>query len=170
MRACALSIISLVAVSLGGPGCVPVNNTSDFLEMHGSFVDGHTINQHLPASTGVVPSLSTLGTVTAVGAQATGPDDLRGFRIEWIAGDLQAGMTYQSAINGPVSFYIIGPDASTGGASPMTATFADGSITFSQISGAPDAVIKGTVANVTMESDGKPFITLESGSFQATQP
>ncbi len=174
MRARALSFVGsatvAVAVATGGLGCVPINNTSDFMEMHGSFIDGHKIDQHLPATTGVVPSLSTLGTVTAVGAQATGPDDLRGFRIEWIAGDVQAGTTYPSTVNGPVVFFIIGPDASTGGASPTTATFATGNITFSQVSGAPNAVIKGTVADVALESDGKPFITLDSGSFQATQP
>jgi hypothetical protein len=163
--------LTLFFVALLGPGCVPVNSTSDYLEMHGSFHDGHPINQHLPATTGSVRSLTqALGTVTAVGALATGPDDLRGFRIEWLPGQVQAGTSYESSAAGPVAFYIIGPDADAGsGVSPENPNIAGGSITFSQVSSSK-SVVKGSVANIILNAGDSPFITLDNGTFQASQP
>lgn len=165
---------SLALVALFGPGCVPVDNTRDFLEMHGSFQSsGHMIDEHLPATTGIVPSLSAAvgGKVTAVGAPANGPDNLRGFRIEWNPALVQAGTAYASSPSGPVLFYIIGPDADAGGGWTATAsTVASGNVTFTQVSAASKSIVKGTVADITLDVNGTELLSISDGSFQATQP
>jgi len=168
MRALMLGLVVLF-----GPGCVPVQNTSDFIEVHGQFVDGHLINQKLAAQTGIVPSvIPALGTVTAVGAETTGPDDLQGFRIEWLPAQVQSGMTYTSSAAGPVVFVFVGPDATNdGGVGDETPDIAtSGTVTFTQVSAASGSTVKGTFANILLNAGDAPFITIDNGSFQAKQP
>jgi hypothetical protein len=162
--------LALTVFALSAVGCVSAQSTGVFMDVQGSFVDGHTIKQHLPGSIGVVPSLSGLGTITAVGAQATGPDDLRGLRVEWVANQITPYQTYQSSPNGPAVFYIVGPDAGSGGANSDTALFATGAITFEQMTEESGGKIQGTIVNGALLSDGQPFITIDVVSFQATQP
>ena len=168
MRACAFCLVALAAVFAAG--CVSAESTGVFMDVQGSFVDGHKIDQNLPGSIGVVPSLSGLGTITAVGAEATGPDDLRGFRVEWVANRITPYQTYPSSPSGPAVFYIVGPDASSGGANNNTASFATGAITFEKMTEESGGKIQGTIVNGALLSDGKPFITIDVVSFQATQP
>lgn len=169
MRARSLSLLVLVALSV--TGCVSAESTGVIMDVQGSFVDGHVIKQHLPGSIGIVPSLSGLGTLTAVGAVATGPDDLRGLRVEWQANRITPYQTYPSSPSGPAVFYIVGPDASgPGGASSKTALFSTGDITFEQMTEESGGKIEGTIVNGAVQSNGQPFITIDVVSFWATQP
>lgn len=167
----ALWLPSFVLVILSVTGCVSAESTGVFMDVQGTFVDGHVIKQHLPGSIGIVPSLSGLGTITAVGAQATGPDDLRGLRVEWQASRITPYQTYPSSPSGPAVFYIVGPDASAaGGANSNTALFATGDITFELMTEESGGKIQGTIVNGAVESNGQPFITIDVVSFWATQP
>ncbi|MGZ3428938.1 MAG: hypothetical protein ACXVCV_19935, partial [Polyangia bacterium] len=117
----------------------------DYIEVHGSLADGTAVNGHNLASAARVPSLlPALGQVLALGGPFQGPEDLRGFRIEWIESQISAGQTYPSDPNGPVVFYVsrATPDA---GAMDLDASAVNGgAITFTSVS----TKITGTLSNL----------------------
>jgi hypothetical protein len=159
--------LSLVLVMLAAGGC---NNGAgfDFIEIHGSLADGATVTGHNLASTAVVPSLlPALGTVVAVGAPFDGPEDLAGYRIEWQPGAITAGASFPSDPNGPVVFYVSNmvPD---GGANDQLASVVNGgTITFTSVVGKKTT---GTLSNLVLVRGGVTLSTVDTGSFQATQP
>lgn len=160
MRAIWLATLLLVVACSGNAGF-------DFVEVHGSLADGTAVNGHNLASVARVPSLlPALGTVLAVGCPFQGPEDLRGFRIEWQEAGVAAGQSYPSDINGPVVFYVSRtvPD---GGAMDQDASAVNGgTIGFTQVS----TKIMGTLSKLVLSRGGQVIATVDSGSFQATKP
>jgi hypothetical protein len=161
MRAIPLALALFCAACSGNVGF-------DFVEVHGTLGDGTPVDGHNLASVARVPSLlPPLGTVLAVGCPFFGPEDLRGFRIEWQEASVTAGASYPSDMNGPVVFYVSRdtPDAGTAaGADASVVT--GGTITFTQIA----KKVLGTFSNLVLTRDGQTIATIASGSFQATQP
>jgi hypothetical protein len=139
----------------------------DFVEVHGSLADGTPVNGHNLASVARVPSyITALGQVLAVGCPFQGPEDLRGFRIEWQESAIMAGTAYPSDPNGPVVFYVSRstPDAGT---NDMDASVVNGgTITFTQVA----AKTMGTLSGLVLSRGGQTIATVDSGSFQATKP
>jgi len=156
-------LILAVAAAAGCSG----NAGFDFVEIHGSLADGTAVSGHNLASAARVPSLlAPLGTVLALGCPFQGPEDLRGFRIEWQEAAVTAGASYPSDMNGPVVFYVsrAAPD---GGAMDQEASVVNGgSITFTQVS----TKILGSLSNLVLSRNGVVIATVDSGSFQATKP
>jgi hypothetical protein len=146
-------------------GCAA--STSDFVEAHGSFADGTALDLHLPAQAGVTTSLQpSLGSVSALIASASGPEDLRGLRLEWFPTQVQVGTAYASAPAGPVIFYVerTQPD---GGALDLQASVVNGgAVTFTDYR----RVAVGTLANLVLMRGGQTILTVASGSFRATNP
>ncbi len=139
----------------------------DFIEIHGTLADGAAIDGHNLASVAQVPSLlPALGTVLAVGAVFSGPEDLRGFRIEWQEAAIAAGSSYPSDPNGPVVFYV-SRSVPDGGAMDQDASVVNGgTITFTQVS----TKVLGTLSNLVLTRNQQIIATVASGSFQATRP
>jgi hypothetical protein len=146
-------------------GCAP--STSDFLEAHGSFADGTALDLRMPAQAGVTTSLQPpLGSVSALIATTTGPEDLRGLRLEWFATQVHVGTAYASAPAGPVIFYVerTQPD---GGALDLQASVVNGgAVTFTDYR----RVAVGTLSNLVLSRSGTTILTVATGSFQATNP
>ena len=114
-----------------------------------------------------MPSLlPALGTVLAVGAPFHGPEDLRGFRIEWQEAAVTAGASFPSSPNGPVVFYF-SRSVPDGGSMDQEASVVDGgTITFTQVA----AKITGSLSNLVLSRNGQTIATVDTGSFQATKP
>lgn len=160
MRACLFALVAAGAACTGNAGF-------DFVEVHGSFADGTVIDGHKLASAARVPSLlPALGTVLALGCPFQGPEDLRGFRIEWQEANIMAGGTYPSDPNGPVVFYVSREVPDAGAMYQDASVVAGGSITFTQVS----TKTLGTLSNLALSRNGQPIATIDSGSFQATKP
>jgi hypothetical protein len=161
MRAFVLALPLAAAAACSG------NAGFDFVEVHGSLADGTAVSGHNLAQAARVPSLlPALGTVLALGCPFQGPEDLRGFRIEWQEAAVAAGSSYPSDPNGPVVFYVARstPD---GGASDEDASAVNGgTITFTQVS----TKILGTFSNLVLSRNGQVIATIDAGSFQATKP
>ena len=161
MRACILLLAATPLCACSG------NAGFDFVEVHGTLADGTAVNGHNLAQAARVPSLlPALGQVIALGCPFMGPEDLRGFRIEWQEAAVAAGSSYPSDPNGPVVFYVARavPD---GGASDQDASVVNGGmVTFTQVS----TKILGTFSNMVLSRNGTVIATIDSGSFQATKP
>jgi hypothetical protein len=139
----------------------------DFVEVHGSLADGAAINGHNLASVARVPSLlPALGQVLAIGCPFQGPEDLRGFRIEWQESAIMAGQSYPSDPNGPVVFYVSRSTPDAGAMDQDASVVSGGTITFTQVS----TKTLGTLANLVLSRGGQTIATVDSGSFQATKP
>jgi hypothetical protein len=139
----------------------------DFVEIHGSLADGMPINGHNLAAVARVPSLlPALGTVLAVGCPFQGPEDLRGFRIEWVESAIAAGSSYPSDPNGPVVFYVSKATPDGGAMSEDASVVNGGTITFTQVS----TKTLGTLSGLVLSRGGQTIATVDAGSFQATKP
>jgi len=101
-------VATLVPALLLALGCTPA--VTDYLEAHGVDEQGTAIDVHLMARTAQQPSLQPqLGTVLATAAHASGPDQLRGLRLEWFPATVAPGTAYTSDAAGPVIFYVYEP-------------------------------------------------------------
>jgi hypothetical protein len=139
----------------------------DFIEAHGTMADGTAIDGHKPANVARVPSLMpAVGTVLAVGAAFDGPEDLKGFRIEWVESAIGAGASFASDPNGPVLFYVDRVKADAGANDEEASIVNGGTITFTGVG----SKITGTLANLVLSRNGQTIVTVASGSFQATRP
>ena len=139
----------------------------DFVEVHGSLADGSAINGHNLGSAARVPSLlPAVGTVLALGSPFQGPEDLRGFRIEWVEAQVAAGSAYPSDPNGPVVFYVSRTTPDAGATNEDASVVNGGTVTFTQVS----TKILGTLSNLVLSRGGQVIATVDSGSFQATRP
>jgi hypothetical protein len=151
-------------------GCAPTVN--DFIEAHGSFADGTRLDVHLAAQTLAGPGAQPqLGNVIALTAAATGPDTLRGLRLEWLPGKITVGTAQASAPGGPVIFYVGSPIPDAGANETQLSVVNGGSITFSE----NDRHAVGTLANLVLsrrDAAGTPhvIVTIDSGSFSASNP
>lgn len=155
----ALPLLVLLGCSSAAP--------ADFIEAHGSFADGTALDVHLPAQTRVTQSAQPqLGTVTVLTAGASGPEDLRGLRLEWIGGQVQAGAALPSSPSGPVIFYVARPLPDGGANDSELSVVNGGAITFTSTA----RVETGTLANLVLARAGRTVVTIASGSFQATRP
>lgn len=156
-----------LALPLCGTAACASNAGFDFIEIHGSLADGAKIEGHNLASVARVPSLlPALGAVLAVGAPFSGPEDLRGFRIEWQEANIAAGASYPSDMNGPVVFYV-SRSVPDGGAMAEDASVVNGgTISFTQVA----QKITGTLSNLVLSRNGQTIATVDAGSFQATKP
>ena len=159
----ALCLAPLLSLLVGCSG----NAGFDFVEAHGSLADGMSINGHNLASVARVPSLlPNLGVVIAVGSPFQGPEDLRGFRLEWVESAVTAGQSYPSDMNGPVVFYVSRSTPDAGTTTQDASVVAGGTITFTQVS----TKILGTFSGLVLSRGGQTIATVDSGSFQATKP
>ena len=160
MRALLLAPVVLAAACSGNAGF-------DFVEVHGTLADGTAVNGHNLASPARVPSLLPgLGTVLALGCPFQGPEDLKGFRIEWVESQVSAGQSYPSDPNGPVVFYVSRSVPDAGANNEDASVVNGGTITFTQVS----TKILGTLSNLVLARGGQTIATVASGSFQATKP
>lgn len=157
----------LIALPLCGAAACASNAGFDFIEVHGSLADGSKVEGHNLASVARVPSLlPALGTVVAIGSPFAGPEDLRGFRIEWQEANIAAGASYPSDMNGPVVFYV-SRSVPDGGAMAEDASVVNGgTITFTQVA----SKVTGTFSNLVLSRNGQTIATVDAGSFQATRP
>ncbi len=165
MRAVVLWALS---VPLCGAAACASGSSFDFIEVHGSLADGTAVNGHNLASVARVQSLlPALGTVLAVGAPFSGPEDLAGFRLEWQEANVAAGASYPSDMNGPVVFYVSRnvPDAGTT-PSQEASVVNGGTITFTQVG----SKVTGTLSNLVLSRNGQVIASVDTGSFQATVP
>ena len=162
----ALDLAGLALPLFAAAGCSS-NAGFDFVEVHGTLADGAAIDGHNLANVARVPSLlPALGTVIAVGAPFSGPEDLLGFRLEWQEGAVAAGSSYPSSPNGPVVFYV-SRSVPDGGAGAEDASVVDGgTITFTAVT--PKAT--GSLSNLVLSRGGQTIATVDTGSFQATIP
>ena len=161
MRAFFVTLVGAAAAACSG------NAGFDFVEVHGSLADGTAISGHNLASAARVPSLlPALGTVLALGCPFQGPEDLRGFRIEWQEAAVTAGASYASDPNGPVVFYVSRDVPDAGVPTQDASVVNGGTITFTQVS----TKILGTLSNLVLSRNGQVIATVDSGSFQATKP
>jgi hypothetical protein len=158
---------TLLALTLAAAAGCSGNAGFDFVEVHGSLADGTAVSGHNLASVARVPSLlAPLGTVLAVGCPFQGPEDLRGFRIEWQEAAISAGQSYPSDMNGPVVFYVSRATPDAGAMDEDASVVNGGTITFTQVS----TKILGTLSNLVLSRNGAVIATVDSGSFQATKP
>ena len=163
--------VRLLALSLllGLPSLAGCSGNAgfDFIEAQGTLADGTPFNNRNLATTALVPSLlDPLGYVLAVGSPFTGPEDLRGFRIEWQPDLVGPGMSYPSDPNGPVVFYVAleAPDAGPSGEGALVVS--GGLVSFTMITNK----ITGNLFNLVLTRDGVTVATVATGSFQATKP
>ena len=163
----AMRALVLIALPLCGAAACSGNAGFDFIEVHGSLADGSKVEGHNLASVARVPSLlPALGTVLAIGAPFTGPEDLAGFRIEWQEANIAAGSSYPSDMNGPVVFYV-SRSVPDGGAMNQEASVVNGgTITFTSVA----SKVTGTLSNLVLSRNGQTIATVDAGSFQATKP
>ncbi|HEX8951552.1 MAG TPA: hypothetical protein VF945_06885 [Polyangia bacterium] len=165
MRAVAITGLALLLFGAAA-GCTS-NAGFDFIEAHGALADGASISGHNLASVARVPSLlPALGTVLAIGAPFSGPEDLRGFRIEWQEANIAAGASYPSDMNGPVVFYVARSVPDGGAADQQASVVNGGTITFTSLA----SKITGTLSNLVLSRNGQTLVTVDAGSFQATRP
>lgn len=158
---------ALPSIALAGCvlGCAP--GTGDFLEVHGALADGAPLDAHLTATAGNTASLQTqLGTVMALVAAASGPEDLRGLRLEWFPTQVQVGPAYASAPSGPVIFYVLRPQPDGGAMDYQASVVNGGAVTFTSYK----RTATGTLTNLVLSRAGQTILTVASGSFQATNP
>ena len=156
----AVLLLCLVAGCTGNAGF-------DFVEVHGTLADGTPINGHNLASVARVPSLlAPLGQVLAVGSPFQGPEDLRGFRIEWQEANVAPGGSYPSDMNGPVVFYVSRAAPDAGAMDEEASVVTGGMITFTMIT----KKATGTFSGLVLTRGGQTIATIDSGSFQATLP
>jgi hypothetical protein len=162
----AIVLIGLALPLCGAAGCSG-NAGFDFIEVHGSLADGTKVEGHNLASVARVPSLlPALGTVLAIGSPFSGPEDLRGFRIEWQEANIAAGASYPSDMNGPVVFYVSRSVPDGGVMAEDASVVNGGTITFTQVA----KKVTGTFSNLVLSRNGQTIATVDAGSFQATQP
>jgi hypothetical protein len=163
MRASAVPLLLLAGC--GAP-------SADFIEAHGTFADGAALDVHLAAQSlygaGVQPQL---GTVVGVTAAASGPDTLRGLRLEWLPGHVTVGVAQPSAPSGPYIFYVGSPVPNGGTFETQLSVVNGGAITFTE----NDRHAVGTLANLVLQrrdASGieQTLVTISSGSFSATNP
>jgi hypothetical protein len=170
MRARFVALAVLLGAGALPAGCSG-NAGFDNIEAHGSLADGASINARNLASTAIVPSLlPALGVVEAVGAPFNGPEDLRGFRIEFQEASITAGSSYPSDPNGPVVFYFSfnTPDA---GVNDEDARAVNGGlITFNTVGTTSGAKTTGALAGLVLSRGGVTIATVDAGFFQATHP
>jgi len=156
----AVLLLGLVAGCTGNAGF-------DFIEVHGTLGDGTPVNGHNLASVARVPSLLTpLGQVLAVGSPFQGPEDLRGFRIEWQEANVHAGDSFPSDMNGPVVFYVSRATPDAGTQDEDASVVNGGTINFTMIT----RKATGTFSGLVLTRAGQTIATIDSGSFQATLP
>jgi hypothetical protein len=162
----ALPQLLLPLVIAAAAGCTSTANF-DFIEVHGSFVDGTIVDGHKPATAAVVPSLQpAVGTVLATGAPFMGPEDLAGFRLEWVQTAPATGATFPSDPNGPVIFYVARALNDGGVMNQEASVVNGGAITFTSVG----TKITGTLSNLVLSRGGANILIITSGSFQATIP
>jgi len=153
-------------VLLVGAGCANAG-AADFIKAHGSFADGSAIDVHLPAQSLLMTSAQpSLGTVMTLTASATGPGDLRGFRLEWMPAAVHENMPLPSSNSGPVIFYVIRPLPDAGTLDAQLSVVAGGTVDFTM----NRRLATGTLSNLVFSRSGQTILTVASGSFQATNP
>ena len=157
----------VIALPLAALAACSGNAGFDYVEVHGSLADGTAVNGHNLAQAARVPSLlPALGQVIALGCPFQGPEDLRGFRIEWQEAGVAAGSSYPSDPNGPVVFYVARATPDGGAMDEDASAVNGGTITFTQVS----TKILGTFSNLVLSRNGTVIATIDAGSFQATKP
>jgi hypothetical protein len=147
-------------------GCSP-SSPADFVEAHGSFADGTPLDVHLVAQARLTTSVQpALGTVMALGAPATGPEDLRGFYLEWMPASVHENMPLLSSNSGPIIFYVEREVPDGGALDARFSVVAGGTIDFTM----NRRLATGTLSNLVLSRMGQTILTVASGSFQATNP
>jgi hypothetical protein len=161
----AVASVLVLALALG---C----GSSDFIEVHGVDEQGTAIDLHLGAHTAQVMSLQPqLGTVDAVEAEAHGPDQLRGMRLEWFPGLVASGQPYSSSAAGPVVFYMYEPLPGGGPLDVIGRVATGGPITF-DIRGKASTGTLGALTVSYRDASGVDHTayTLGSGAFAGRLP
>jgi hypothetical protein len=146
-------------------GCSPAA-PGDFLEAHGAFADGTAIDVRLSAQTLRTSAQPQLTNIIALTAAANGPGTLRALRLEWIPGTITLGAAMPSAPSGPVIFYVGSPLPDGGAFDAELSVVNGGAITFTE----NDRRAAGTLANLVLARNGQTLVTINSGSFLATNP
>lgn len=139
----------------------------DFIEVQGSLADGTPVSGHKLANVARVPSLEPqVGMVLATGAPYMGPEDLAGFRIEWVESAIAPGASFPSDPNGPVIFYVARALPDGGMVVEEASVVTGGTITFDTVG----TKITGTLSDLVLSRDGQPVVTVNVGRFQSTRP
>jgi hypothetical protein len=155
----------LVTMMLAG-GCGS-SDTFDRVVANGTFADGSPLALNVIPNVAIVPSLQPqVGTVMAVGAPTNGPGDFAGLRIEWVQSAIAAGASFASSPDGPVVFYVVRSLPDSGTNDQLASVVNGGTITFTTVN---DKTI-GTLANLVLTRDGATLVTVDNGTFQATNP
>jgi hypothetical protein len=160
----------LLVLLLLASGCETAPD--DFIEAHGSFADGTALDVHLMGQTQAGPSLQPqLGNLIFLTAGASGPDSLRGLRLEWLPSKVTVGTPQPSMPSGPYVFYVGRPIPDAGANISEASVVNGGAITFTE----NDRHAVGTLANLLLQRRDpsgieQTLVTISSGSFSATNP